>query len=796
MVLKPIVGRPRGGAWEAAGDESFIDEAVRRAAIGSGILLHGESGAGQEDFARRIALRLAAPASPMELTSPPHPETSRSLARLVESPPTSGPILLIPTISSFAGPELDDVARLVLHHHAVVIAADTDDVPSAAAPLGDLVGLERIWVPDMTEVATASFVENGLGGPVSSRAAHALWSGVAGNRARVRMVVEDWLEASVLVRHDEVWIIADPAPRAGPRLSRYWKGRLAAEDPAVHDVLEVLSLAGEIPLPLLLEICEPDAVDAVHGRGLLELRGSLGRDASLRGAINSEAIANHIPPGRSLQLRHRVSDCASGNGFRIPAGLVHWQVRHGFEVDHPDVLDAVEHLISRAPTKAIDLLGVVLAGADPDRAESARIEALIAAGRLTDAWECARRIRTTPKGEAAVLSPARAADLVSASWRGDYRPILKAREAPARMSDALEWLWRHSTHEALVMSGRAEEGMRAERELLRTLERSDAASPIAQRVRTGLVDMQILTGEWTRAAATLASSSSAHGVDGHGLEVVYRALARVLTADFEESVRALRCEMPQLHILDRHDVHALGSSLLAVSLAATGHRAEAFAALAGIETPHPEGAGIWHRTWGADFFSAQALGLLGRRDDAVELLMRCADRDRDLENHALELLALSGAVQWGQESALDRLESVAQRTESRFAQACTRVVHGLRTGDAESLEIGAAIARAIGQHFFADFADDRRADLNGTRTAALSSGRGGALGARSLTPRQREIVEHVLAGRSSGTIAETMGISVRTVESHLYQIYAKLDVGSRAELRAILADRTTDQVRK
>lgn len=790
MVIDPIARRLR--AWEATGDEPFIDEAVRRAAIGSGILLHGESGAGQEDFARRIAHRLAAPAAPFELTSPPDRATSRSLARLVESPPASGPILLIPTISSFTGPELDDIARLVLHHHAVVIAAGTDDVHPVTAPLDDLVGLERIWVPDMTEAAAASFVENGLGGPVSRRAAHALWRGVAGNRARVRMVVEDWLEASVLVRHDGVWIIGSPVPHSGPRLIRHWKGRLVAEDPAIRDVLDVLSLAGELPLPLLLEICDAHAVDAVHERGLLDLRGSLGRDASLRGTINAEAIARQVPPGRSMQLRDRITSCAAENGFRSPAGLVHWQVRCGFQVDNMEVLNAIEHLTSRSSARAVDLLSALPTEADPDRAESARIGALVAVGRLTDAWEFAQVLRST--ADDGGVSPACAAELVSASWRGDYRGILAERSARARVPEALAWLWQQSTHEALVMSGRVEEGMRAERELVRALERSDAPSSVVHQARLGLVDIEILAGEWTRAAATLTVGPSAHDVDGLG--VVYRALARVLAADFEESVRILEVEIPQLRILDRHDVHALAGSLLAVSFAATGHRTEAFAALAGIELPSPEGAGIWRRTWGANFFSAQALGLLGRRDDAVELLLHCADRDRDLENHALELLALAAVLQWSPESALDRLEDVAQRTESRFAQACTRVVHGLRTGDADSLEIGAAIARAIGQHFFADFADDRRADLNGTRSVALAGGPGGSPGARSLTPRQREIVEHVLVGRSSSAIADSMGISVRTVESHLYQVYAKLDVGSRAELRAMLVNRTSDQIRK
>ncbi|WP_182354534.1 helix-turn-helix transcriptional regulator [Flaviflexus huanghaiensis] len=783
MVSNPNARRPP--RWEAAGDDTFVDEVVRRASIGSGVLLHGDFGAGQEDLARKAARRLAAPAAPLELMSPLNPATSRSLATYVQAPPSAGPVLLIPAVSSFSGPELDDVARLVLHHHAVVVAAGIDRDRPAAAPFAQLVGLDRVRVPDLSKVAVASFVENGLGGPVSSRATCAVWKGVAGNRARVRMAVEDWLEASFLLRHEGVWVLGRSAPHAGPRLVRHWQSLLAAEDPAVRTVLEVLSLVGEIPLPLLLEVCDADAVDAVYERGLLDLTGSLGRDASLRGITNGEAIASHVPPGRSRSLLDEVVARVEGSAFRSPPGLVAWQVRCGLDVDDTRVLHAVEHLAVTSPAKTVDLLRILPANSDSDRDASVRISALIAAGRLTDAWECARRMRPTPADDvSSVIGPARAADLVLSSWSGDYRPILAAREAATRMPSSLEPLWQQSSHEALAMSGRVDEALRANRELLHMLERSESAPSLIQRIRLGLVDIEFLAGEWTRAATTLAGGPPA---DVDGLGVVYRAFARVLTADFDDSARILTLELPQLRVLDDHGVLALAGSLSAVSLAATGQRADAFVALAGVGLPDLDVDGIWRWAWSANFFAAQALGLLGREGDAVELLMRCADRDHHLENRAHELLALSAALQWGHTSVLERLEAVAQRTESQFAQACINVVHGLRNNDPESLEIGAAIARAGGQYFFADVVDGQLARMRNPSAASHVSGWEGS-GSRLLTRRQWEIVEQVLSGLSSSAIAGSMGISVRTVESHLHQVYTKLGVGSRAELRTVLSN--------
>ena len=51
-----------------------------------------------------------------------------------------------------------------------------------------------------------------------------------------------------------------------------------------------------------------------------------------------------------------------------------------------------------------------------------------------------------------------------------------------------------------------------------------------------------------------------------------------------------------------------------------------------------------------------------------------------------------------------------------------------------------------------------------------------------VSPREAQIVAHILAGRSHKEIAAELGISPRTAESHLYRIYRKCEVGNRVEL--------------
>ena len=50
-----------------------------------------------------------------------------------------------------------------------------------------------------------------------------------------------------------------------------------------------------------------------------------------------------------------------------------------------------------------------------------------------------------------------------------------------------------------------------------------------------------------------------------------------------------------------------------------------------------------------------------------------------------------------------------------------------------------------------------------------------------LTPREVEIVVQLARGRSNPEIAEALGVSRRTVTSHLEHVYTKLGVSGRTE---------------
>lgn len=58
------------------------------------------------------------------------------------------------------------------------------------------------------------------------------------------------------------------------------------------------------------------------------------------------------------------------------------------------------------------------------------------------------------------------------------------------------------------------------------------------------------------------------------------------------------------------------------------------------------------------------------------------------------------------------------------------------------------------------------------------------LASRPLSERERQVLGHLVAGRSNDEIGAAMGIITRTVEAHLTRLFERYDVGSRTELAA------------
>jgi DNA-binding CsgD family transcriptional regulator len=129
------------------------------------------------------------------------------------------------------------------------------------------------------------------------------------------------------------------------------------------------------------------------------------------------------------------------------------------------------------------------------------------------------------------------------------------------------------------------------------------------------------------------------------------------------------------------------------------------------------------------------------------------------------------------EAALRHLgDSVAtfDALEIPFEAAVSR----LQVGTAESVRQALAVFEQLGAVRYADKARRALRGL-GVRVASPRSGRGAD---EPLSRREMEVARLVAEGLSNAEIAERLVLSVRTVESHLDHVYARLGLSSRAAL--------------
>ena len=200
-----------------------------------------------------------------------------------------------------------------------------------------------------------------------------------------------------------------------------------------------------------------------------------------------------------------------------------------------------------------------------------------------------------------------------------------------------------------------------------------------------------------------------------------------------------------------------------------------------------------HVTYPWAALAAPPLSQLGAREDA----RRIADRElRSAEawgtsraiGHALRALGLINPGPRGIELLRKSVETLA-RSPARLEHAHALVDLGAalrrqnhRSEARHPLRTGLDIAHRCGAHPLADRAlQELRATGAKPRKAMLT-------GVEALTASERRIAEMAGEGHTNREIAQTLFITIKTVETHLAHTFQKLAVRSRSELRPLLAD--------
>jgi DNA-binding CsgD family transcriptional regulator len=195
-------------------------------------------------------------------------------------------------------------------------------------------------------------------------------------------------------------------------------------------------------------------------------------------------------------------------------------------------------------------------------------------------------------------------------------------------------------------------------------------------------------------------------------------------------------------------------------------------------------------------YAALTLHAADRRDEALEIARAALERARQwgaprMIGVTLRTLGLVEGGRAGEKllrEAVDVLAPSGARLE--HAKALVELGAALRRGNRRSdarayLREGLDLAHRVG----ADTLEER------ARTELAATGarprRVQLTGLESLTPSERRVAELAADELTNKEIAQALFVTVKTVEVHLSSVYRKLELNSRRELAAALAERDT-----
>jgi DNA-binding CsgD family transcriptional regulator len=185
-------------------------------------------------------------------------------------------------------------------------------------------------------------VERAVDGPVDPATLATLANTSRGNLLYLRELVTGALARDELRRDpvDRAWRLAQPFT-GSPRLHDLIEGRLDGLDRAGRRAMEMLALAGELPLQVLEDLAGADGVEQLDGAELIEVRTDR-RRAVVTAAhpLYAEIVRSSIPIVVGRRLHGELADQLEGYGARRredPVRLAAWRLASG-QGASPDLL--------------------------------------------------------------------------------------------------------------------------------------------------------------------------------------------------------------------------------------------------------------------------------------------------------------------------------------------------------------------------------------------------------------------------------------------------------------------------
>ena len=392
------------------------------------------------------------------------------------------------------------------------------------------------------------------------------------------------------------------------------------------------------------------------------------------------------------------------------------------------------------------------------------------------------------------------------TYMGEYAAMIDALEEEQTKDpseDREHWL-KSSFFliEARCMLGRELDAQQLARTVSRHLGDTDRPAQLEESFARHAFLVLLLSGQWRKCIELMRrtpSGSSRLQYRG-ALTELGVGLAFAYAGKPASAIEPLRSAVAQLELRPSMNMNKVAYAATAFAYAQLGNSVEAGRYLDLYRTCR--GVGTYFSESVAEFCAELAGRWMGDPDVKQRLLARVRT-DIEQQRFTTAGIYLFGATVEGTDEEYRLLEDIAGRRQGPLAKISGDLARGALTKSsrsllaaadaAASLDLLVVEARCVAMAL--DYARDA-GETTAARTAQLRLERlehsvpALPIQPRSdapvLTERERQIAKLAGKGVSNREIAMDIGVSVRTVEGHLYQVFTKLGVSSRGELNGLL----------
>lgn len=706
---------------------------------------------------------------------------------------------------------------------------------------------ERMDVPAMPGGDVRSLLEAVLGGPVGAQTARIFARRAQGNCLLLRELVVAALGRSALVQRDGAWsLTGEPPLSSGVR--DVFGARLAEITGRQRAAIEIIAAGEPLPLKLAADAVGESVLEEAESARLVAVQDTLGRaEVSMAHPLYGEVIRADMPRLRLRRLRLNLATALETADGRVPHDLVRaalWRLEAGQADDHARLIEAARaargfsletaELLARSAFEASRSLDATLLLAEimthAGRGEEA--------AQLTDALPS--ESLTPADREAIAYCRAIGRGLLSGDTSGGAQVLADLLSGGPGASDRLR-----AFHVLmLAFDARLAEALERGLPLMADspdpvarafaavgvvsgnyyLGRMNDAAAAAQRLRPvaaavqdavpfGLPSIELLSicalseaGDLGRAwqwAHKMRTDAEDTGNGWSGPRADY-CLGRIafLRGQVQTANMLFRRAVAGLNPFDQTFLRHL-RSMVAHSAAAAGRVEEARAALdVPSGTPRMK---VYEPEW--ELAEAALLAASVRMDEAADRAAWAAGVTAARGQWSVAVTACHDAARYGgARHVLAQIRDAAVRVEGPLARCYADHAVALAAADAAALdEVSRNFEICSALRYAAEAAGEAAAAhaAAGSGRAARASGRrfselralcedaawpwlAGAASAVPLTSRERQVAALAAAGAQDASIADQLGISARTVQTHLARVYRKLGIHGRGELPGLV----------